>query len=72
LLRVRASMLLSSTDATVGTSSIPARDLNDEFVRLAVAEREAHAVHAVEGDGRGEGESFVPVDERMVSRERVK
>jgi hypothetical protein len=50
----------------------PARDVDDKVVDLVIGESEAHPVHTVEGDRGGECESFVAVDKRVTSCERVK
>jgi hypothetical protein len=46
-------------------------DIHDEFVGFVVGQGEPAAVDSVEGDGRGQGEPFVPVDEGVVSGQRV-
>src|SRR5580698_1572045 len=43
----------------------------DELISLVVGESEATSVHAVEGDGRRQGEPLVAVDERVIPGERV-
>src|SRR5437773_7477158 len=44
---------------------------HDELIGFVVGQREPTAVDPAEGDGRGQGEPLIAVDQRMVPGQRV-
>src|SRR5664279_6573362 len=64
----------SASDA-VGDASdlvqLTRRDLDDEFVRLVVRQGQVASIDAQEGDRGSQSQSLIPVDQRVVSHQRM-